>query len=188
VKPIRLRRDAVLHTVHTSPTKFTVASGAEAARSIANPNGFGWPSCMGLHAEAHGRAEEAAPSSDASAKPRSFAVEEYLIVDQRPENEEDLRAKLHAWQSGRSRLRRHDQVLTMPKTWSEVKKRHKRAALIFFVELVRGAGRRQPRSVMNLRGARRLRQRARREILRSTRERCPRNTCAFARAARGASS
>jgi hypothetical protein len=131
VKPIRLRRDDVLHTVHTSATKFTVASGAEAARSIANPNGFGWPSCWACTQR---RMDELKGGAIVGrfGEATFVPVEEYLIVEQRAE-EEDLRARCTHGNPG-GRVFEDTKVLTMPKTWSEVKKRHKRAGLIFFVE------------------------------------------------------
>ena len=131
MKPIRLRKDAVVHTVHTSVDRVRLATGAEANKTIANPNGFGWPSCWHC-TEKRMREMKDGKLVGAFGEAKWVPVEGYAIVDQRA-NEEDLRAECtHGNPGGRTFT--ETQILTMPKTWSETKKRQKRAGLVFFVE------------------------------------------------------
>lgn len=130
MKPIRLKKDDVVHTVHTSVNRVRLATGAEAARTIANPNGFGWPSCW--HCTEKRMREVADGKLGAFGETRWVSVEGYGIVDVR-ENEEDLEAQCTHGNPG-GRVYKDTKVLTMPRTWSDTKKRHKRASLVFFVE------------------------------------------------------
>lgn len=129
MKPVRLKKDNVLHTVHTAVDKFRIASGAEAARTLANPNGFGWPTCMTC-TEKRMAEKQSNIAAGRFGEATFIPVEEYVIVDQR-ENEEDLQAKCTHGNPG-GRVYEETITLTMPRTWSETKKRQKRAALIFF--------------------------------------------------------
>lgn len=131
MKPIRLEKDRVLHTVHTGHDRFRIASGAEAARTIANPNGFGWPTCWTC-TQRRIDEQKGGVLVGRFGEASFVAVEGYVIVDQR-ENEEDLRAECTHGNPG-GRVYTDTKVLTMPRTWSEVKKRQKRAGLIFFTE------------------------------------------------------
>jgi hypothetical protein len=131
VKPIRLKKDDVIHTVHTAPDRFRLATGAEANKTIANPNGFGWPSCWACTEK---RMQELRDGKlvGAFGEAKWVSVESYSIVDKRA-NEEDLRAECTHGNPG-GKVYVETQILTMPKTWSETKKRQKRAGLVFFVE------------------------------------------------------
>ena len=131
MKPIRLSRDAVVHTVHMSPTRVKLATATDLHRSVANPNGFGWPSCW-VCTERRMQELRDGKLVGAFGEARWVPVEGYAIVDQRA-NEEDLRAECSHGNPG-GRVYTDTRILTMPKTWSETKKRQKRAGLVFFVE------------------------------------------------------
>lgn len=131
MKPIRLRKDDVVHTVHSGPARCTLATGLDLQRTLANPNGFGWPSCWVCTERRMKQARDGiAIGSFGEAK--WIPVEGYGVVDVR-ENEEDLRAECTHGNPG-GRVYPDTKTITMPRSWSEVKKRHKRASLIFFVE------------------------------------------------------
>lgn len=130
MKPVRLKKDNVVHTVHSGTDRVRLATAADVARTAANPTMFGWPSCWVCTEK---RMKEKADGIIVGrfGEQTWVPVEEYRIVDQRA-NEEDLEARCsHGNPDGRwfSEVK----VLTMPKTWSDVKKRHKRSALVFFV-------------------------------------------------------
>jgi hypothetical protein len=131
MKPIRLKRDDVAHVVHTTPGRVRLATGAEVNKTLANPNGFGWPTCWRCTQR---RMEETKLGTlvGAFGEATWVPVEGYEIVDQRA-NEEDLRATCTHGNPGGVEFV-ETKILTMPKTWSEVKKRQKRSALIFFVD------------------------------------------------------
>lgn len=131
MKPIRLKKDDVIHTVHTTVNRVRLATGAEAQKTIANPNGFGWPSCW-VCTERRMRELRDGKLVGAFGEARWVPVEEYSIVDIR-ENEEDLRASCTHGNPG-GRVYTDTKVLTMPRAWSENKKRQKRSGLVFFVE------------------------------------------------------
>ena len=131
MKPIRLKRDDVIHTVHTGPDRVRLATGAEAAKTVANPNGFGWPSCW-LCTEKRMRDVRDGRIVGQFGEAKWIPVEGYSIVDQRAD-EEDLQAECTHGNPG-GRVYRDTKILTMPKKWSETKKRLKRASLVFFVE------------------------------------------------------
>ncbi len=128
MKPIRLKRDDVVHTVHTGPDRVRLATAADLEKTVANPNGFGWPSCWVCTEK---RMKERGLGVMAG-EPIWVSVESYGIVDQR-ENEEDLRAECTHGNPG-GRIHVETKILTMPKKWSETKKRLKRAGLVFFVD------------------------------------------------------
>lgn len=128
MKPVRLKKDDVAHFVHTSANKVRIATGAEAARTVANPNGFGWPTCWVCTERAMARAQ--AGEASAVFGEKLIAVESYGVVDSR-KDEEDLRAECTHGNPG-GRVFEETKTLTMPRSWSETKKRQKRAALMFF--------------------------------------------------------
>lgn len=125
MKPIRLKKDNVVHTVHTSPTRVRIVSGAGVNQTAANPSGFGWPTCWVCTEKAMQAAGQL------SGEPKWVAVESYGIADKR-KDEEDLRAECTHGNPG-GRIYEETKVLSMPDKWSETKKRHKRASIVFFI-------------------------------------------------------
>ena len=127
MKPIRLKKDDVAHVVHTAVDRVRLATGAS-PRTAANPAGHGWPACwVCTEKRIRGRADgDAVAHGDTIWVP----VEGYRIADKR-EGEEDLQAECTHGNPG-GRVYVETKVLTMPRTWSETKKRHKRSALVFF--------------------------------------------------------
>jgi hypothetical protein len=127
VKPIRLKRDDVVHTVHTAQNRVRLATAADMQKTVANPNGFGWPSCWVCTEK---RMQERGLGIMAG-ESTWVSVEGYGIIDQRAD-EEDLRAECTHGNPG-GKVYEETKILTMPKKWSETKKRLKRAGLVFFV-------------------------------------------------------
>lgn len=131
MKLIRSARDNIVHAVHTAPDRVRLATGAEAGRTIANPNGFGWPSCW-VCTEKRMKEARLGVLLGSFGEAKWVPVEGYGIVDTRA-NEEDVRAECTHGNPG-GRVYTDTKILTVPRTWSETKKRHRRASLIFFVE------------------------------------------------------
>lgn len=131
MKPFRLKKDDVVHTLHTSVDRVRLATGADVQKTLANPTGFGWPSCW-VCTEKRMRELKDGKLVGAFGEARWVPVEAYNIVDER-ENEEDLRAECsHGNPDGR--WYSETKVLSMPRTWGKLKKAHKRSALVFFAE------------------------------------------------------
>lgn len=128
MKPIRLKKDNVVHTVHTTTERVRLATTADIHRTAANPSTFGWPCCW-VCTERRMQEKRDGKLIGSFGEQTWVAVEAYRIVDQR-KDEEDLEAQCS---HGTSKTFTETKILTMPKTWSEVKKRHKRASLVFFV-------------------------------------------------------
>lgn len=130
MNPIRLRKDNVVHAVHTTVDRVRLATEADVQRTAANPNGFGWPCCWAC-TDKRMRERKDGKLVGAFGEMQWVPVEGYAIVDQR-ENEEDLRAECSHGNPG-GRVYVETKIFTMPRAWSDTKKRHKRASLMFFV-------------------------------------------------------
>lgn len=129
MKPIRLKKDNVIHTVHSGTDRVRLANEADVKRTAANPTQFGWPCCWICTEKRMQEKRDGKLVGEAFGEHVWIPVEAYRIVDQRA-NEEDLEASCR---HGGERVHTETKILTMPKGWSEVKKRHKRASLVFFV-------------------------------------------------------
>lgn len=128
MKPIRLKKDNVVHTVHSGGNRVRLATGLDVERTVANPSGIGWPSCwvctekrLGVRPDLIGGFGEQ----------KWVPVEEYGIKDTRAD-EEDVYAKCSHGNPG-GRVYEDIKTLTMPRGWSETKRRLKRAGLVFFM-------------------------------------------------------
>lgn len=130
MKPIRLKKDDVVHMVHTAVDRVRPATEADVQRTLANPNGFGWPCCWQCTEKQMQRFKEG-KLVGGFGEQKWVPVEAYGIVDTR-EGEEDLEATCTHGNPG-GRVYREVKTLTMPRTWSASKKAHKRASLLFFV-------------------------------------------------------
>lgn len=130
MKPVRLKKNDVVHAVHTTVDRARIVSGASPLATLANPAGGGWPACWVCTEKRMAELRDGVLVGRAGLEQKWVPVEEYAIVDQRP-GEEDLRASCSHGNPG-GRVYTETKVITMPRTWSDVKKRHKRAALIFF--------------------------------------------------------
>lgn len=136
MKPIRLKKDNVVHTVHSGVDRVRLATGADVARTAANPTQFGWPCCWVCTEKrmAEKRDGKLVGTSQQFGEQVWIPVEAYGIRDKRAKpdgnDEEDLEAQCT---HGTGRVYTEVKILTMPRTWSEEKKRHKRASLVFFV-------------------------------------------------------
>ena len=127
MKPIRLKKDNVVHVVHAAADRVRLATGADVQRTAANPNGFGWPTCWVCTDK---RMTEKRLVGATMGEMIWVPVEAYGIVDSRF-NEEDIEAQCTHGNPG-GRVFTETKILTMPRAWSDVKKRQKRASLVFF--------------------------------------------------------
>jgi hypothetical protein len=130
VKPIRLKKDNVVHTVHSGVNRVRLATGADVQRTVANPSGTGWPSCW-VCTERRMKEQQEGKFVGAFGEATWVPVEEYGIADKRA-NEEDLYAKCSHGNPG-GRVYEEVKTLTMPKGWSETKRALKRCGLVFFM-------------------------------------------------------
>jgi hypothetical protein len=130
VKPVRLKKDNVVHVVHSSPNRVRLATGADIHRTVANPSGTGWPSCW-VCTEKRMAEQKLGILTGGFGEQLWVPVEEYGIKDKRTD-EEDLYAKCSHGNPG-GRVYEDVKVLTMPHTWSETKKALKRCGLVFFM-------------------------------------------------------
>lgn len=129
MKPIRLKKDNVLHTVHSGPGRVRLASAADVQQTIASPSGFGWPSCW-VCTEKRMKERRDGKFVGVYGEAIWVPVEGYIIVDER-DNEEDLQAECS---HGGPRTFRETKVLSMPRKWGKLKKAQKRAGLVFFAD------------------------------------------------------
>lgn len=131
MKPIRLKKDDVVHTVHKGTDRVMLATQADVARTAANPTQFGWPACWVCTEKRMREKKDGVLVGALGTEQTWIAVEAYRVVDTRL-NEEDLEAQCTHGNPG-GRVFVETKVLTMPRMWSDVKKRHKRSSLVFFV-------------------------------------------------------